>query len=240
MALGLSTLFSRAGAAELNGVKNHILAKCITQIMRDDSSSPSKHDRIIGILQRFNTAEIDPCTVGRYIRISYGQMADAAGLDTFLVGDDGFVIDDLKLPDYNNAPFDFGALGDAMDLAILYEEAHGNRQIRDYCSQMVTRFKSLQERREYAFLRHEFDPAAAAGQLLGPVDFLGKILGLVRDGEGVRKAMQIVIVDMNAVEDEVVELVSAVLARMIFRLLRQADPRNRTQCICSSKKRIDI
>jgi uncharacterized protein len=227
MALGLSTLFSQAGADELNSVKNHILAKCITQIMRDDSSSPSKHDRIVGILQRFNTAEIDPRTVGPYIRISYGQMADASGLDTFLVGDDGFVIDDLKLPDYNNAPFDFGSLGDAMDLAILYEEAHGNRQIRDYCSQMVTRFKSLQERREYAFLRHEFGPAAAVGQPPGPVDFLGKILGLVRDGEGVRKAMQIVIVDMNAVEDEVVELVSAVLARMVFRLLRQADPRNR-------------
>ncbi|MGX9431039.1 ATP-binding protein [Bradyrhizobium sp. LeoA1S1] len=32
---------------------------------------------------------------------------------------------------------------------------------------------------------------------------------------------------MNAVEDEVVELVSAVLARMVFRLLRHADPRNR-------------
>ena len=38
---------------------------------------------------------------------------------------------------------------------------------------------------------------------------------------------QIVIIDMNAVEDEVVELVASVLARMAFRLLRQADPRNR-------------
>jgi hypothetical protein len=32
---------------------------------------------------------------------------------------------------------------------------------------------------------------------------------------------------MNTVEDEVVELVSSVLARMTFRLLRQAEPRNR-------------
>ncbi|CAH1690635.1 hypothetical protein BOSEA31B_20472 [Hyphomicrobiales bacterium] len=35
------------------------------------------------------------------------------------------------------------------------------------------------------------------------------------------------ILDLNAVEDEVVELVSAVVARMLFRLLRQAEPRNR-------------
>jgi uncharacterized protein len=32
---------------------------------------------------------------------------------------------------------------------------------------------------------------------------------------------------MNSIDDEVVELVSAVIARMLFRLLRRADPRNR-------------
>ena len=225
MALGLSTMFAQASAAELGRVKNHILAKCITQIMRDDSSSPSKKDRITGILQRFHSDEINLRTVLPFIRISYGEMANAAGLDTFLVGDKGFEIDDLKLPDYQNVPFDFGALGDAMDLAILYEEAHGNRQIRDYCSQMVTRFKSLEERREYAFLRH--DLAAAAEVAQGQLDFLTKVLGLAPHADGLTKSKQIIIVDMNVLEDEVVELVSSVLARMVFRLLRQAEPRNR-------------
>ncbi|MGH7022035.1 MAG: ATP-binding protein [Caulobacteraceae bacterium] len=225
MALGLSTMFSQAAAGDLNGVKNHILAKCITQIMRDDSSSPSKHDRIVGILQRFHTNEINLRSVGGFIRINFGQMVNVQGLDAFLVGDDGFEIDDLKLPDYENIPFDFDALGEAMDLAILYEEAHGNRQIRDYCSQMVTRFKSLQERRGYAFLRHGQAPAGGAGE--GQLEFLARILGLRPGIDGLTKANQIVIVDMNVVEDEVVELVSAVLARMAFRLLRQADPRNR-------------
>ena len=37
MALGLSTMFSQAAASSLKSVRNHILAKCITQIMRDDS-----------------------------------------------------------------------------------------------------------------------------------------------------------------------------------------------------------
>ena len=40
-------------------------------------------------------------------------------------------------------PFTFDDLEECLDFAILYEEAHGNRQIRDYCSQMLTRFKSL-------------------------------------------------------------------------------------------------
>jgi hypothetical protein len=225
MALGLSTLFSQVAANELNGVRNHILAKCITQIMRDDSSSPSKHDRIVGILQRFSTGEISVATVQRFIRIHFGQMIDAHGLDDFLVGDNGFVIDELRLPDYQNVPFDFAALGDAIDLAILYEEAHGNRQIRDYCSQMVTRFKSLQERSEYAFLRHDQIAAAEPGR--NELDFLAMIVGLRPALWGHSKAKQIVILDMNAVQDEVVELVSAVIARMLFRLLRQAEPRNR-------------
>lgn len=224
MALGLSTLFSQAGAVELTNVRNHILAKCLTQIMRDDSSSPSKHDRIIGILQRFSTNEISAATIGQFITISYGQMANPEGLDKYLTDENGFELEDLKLPDYQNLPFDFSALGDAIDLAILYAEAHGNRQIRDYCSQMVTRFQALEDRGEYEFLRHN---AADVSSDNGELDFLTRLVGLAVQGAGHTKARQIIILDMNDVEDEVVELVSAVIARMLFRLLRRADPRNR-------------
>lgn len=90
---------------------------------------------------------------------------------------------------------------------------------------MVTRFKSLEERREYAFLRH--DAAAAAAADPGELEFLAKLVGLTETGLYHTKAKQIIIIDMNDVEDEVVELVSAVIARMLFRLLRRADPRNR-------------
>lgn len=227
MALGLATLFSAATADQLRGIKNHILATCISQILRDESGSPSKHDRMIGILQRFSTADINNQAISNYIRISYGQMADPEGLATYLLGDargGGFIIEGLKLPAYCNLPFEFAALGDALELAILYEEAHGNRQIRDYCSQMLTRFKSLEERPEYAFLRYSLSAGTAGPPLSG---FLEQLLGLLRNGDGWVKQNQIVILDMNMVEDEVVELVASVLARMAFRLLRQADPRNR-------------
>ena len=50
---------------------------------------------------------------------------------------------------------------------------------------------------------------------------------MTKKGEGFAKSHQVIIIDMNSVDDEVVELVSAVLARMTFRLLRHADPRNR-------------
>jgi len=225
MALGLATLFGGAANQQLNDIRNHILAKCITQILSDENPPGAKETRILGILQRFRTDEINSGTIGGMVHVHFGNMANIEAAFAYLVGDDGqggYTIADFKLPDYSNSPFDFEILGDAIDLALLYEEAHGNRQIRDYCSQMVTRFKALLERQDYAFLRQS---AAGATKHTGP--FLARLLGLKPHQVGHVKASQVVIIDMNAVEDEVVELVSAVVARMIFRLLRHADPRNR-------------
>ena len=225
MALGLATLFGGAAGQQLNAIRNHILAKCITQILSDESPPGAKETRILGILQRFRTAEINSGTIGALVLVHFGNMANIENAFDYLVGEDGnsgYVIDHFKLPDYSNSPFEFEALGDAIDLALLYEEAHGNRQIRDYCSQMVTRFKALLEREDYAFLRH-----SAAGAVGDAGPFLARLLGLGPQQGGHAKTSQVVIVDMNAVEDEVVELVSAVVARMVFRLLRRADPRNR-------------
>jgi hypothetical protein len=225
MALGLATLFGAANAGQLNDVRNHILATCITLILSDETPPGAKQTRIRGILQRFRTAQINTASIIHMVALNYGSMPNLDAAYQFLAGgpqNPGFLIADLKLPDYDGTPFDFTTLGDAIDLALLYEEAHGNRQIRDYCSQMVTRYKALEERGDYRFLRHE---AATGGSR---EEFLSTLLGLqpIADG-GFTKAAQIVILDMNAVEDEVVELVSAVIARMIFRLLRQAEPRNR-------------
>jgi DNA helicase HerA-like ATPase len=225
MALGLATLFGGVAGQQLNDIRNHILATCITQILGDESPPGAKETRILGILQRFHTVQINTATLGEAVCTNYGKMEHLKEAYEYLAGKDGtggYLIDDLKLPDYTGTPFEFHALDDAIDLALLYEEAHGNRQIRDYCSQMVTRFKALLEREDYAFLRHS---AVGAEQHTGP--FLARLLGLGAQQSGHAKTSQIIIIDMNAVEDEVVELVSAVLARMVFRLVRQADPRNR-------------
>lgn len=224
MALGLVTLFGGAKGAELNAIKNHILATCITQILGDDTQPGAKETRIRGVLQRFQTSQICTATLGGMISVSYGNMSGIDNAFAYLTGSNGqpgFVNPNLKFPDYDGTPFDFSALGEAIDLALLYEEAHGNRQIRDYCSQMVTRYKALEKREDYEFLRF------GANDVMALHDFLATVFGLTAKGSGHVKSAQIIIVDMNAVEDEVVELVSAVLSRMVFRQLRRADPRNR-------------
>lgn len=224
LALGFTTLFSGPPGA-LVEVRNHILAKCITQILSDETTSPSKADRIQGILQRFNTPQINNGVIEKYIKVGFGSIANVIALSKFLTEDNPFIIEGFNLPAYTNEPFEFSILSKAMDLALLYEEAHGNRHIRDYCSQMVTRLKSLEDRQEYKFLRHGLEDATNPDNSEPAV--LAQLLGLTKKGEGFAKSHQVIIIDMNSVDDEVVELVSAVLARMTFRLLRHADPRNR-------------
>lgn len=249
-ALGLAAMFSSSG--DIKHLKNHILATCITQILRDESGSPSKKDRIISILQKFNTTEISlatsftytdkegathttvtidivrgvpqtlPCNIRNCLTVHFGDMK---GLDHLLFffeqkNDDGtfkFLSDTFKMPTYESSQkFDFNRLEDALDIAILYEEAHGNRQIRDYCSSLFTRFKSLKERGDFKFMTQEASGIDQKG-------FIDNLLGLETNGN---KKTEISIIDLNSVEDEIVEIISCVSTRLFFEKLKKHEPRN--------------
>lgn len=223
-ALGLTSLF-RKNIPESLRIQEHFIATCIIECFRgaDGDSPVSKFQRVVSLLQKYPTADLNINLLQRYgANYQYGNFS-GDNLEPFLEEVSAKLCEDVELPSYDRTPFTFDDLEECLDFAILYEEAHGNRQIRDYCSQMLTRFKSLKERQEYAFLRYDIEP-----ENQGPSHgaFLTKLLGLTSTDDHLVKRDQIVVVDMNAVEDEIVELVASVLARMIFRLLRQAEPRN--------------
>jgi hypothetical protein len=221
-ALGLTTLFSNAEDEDLLRIKNHILASCILYILQGDAGSPSKADRITGLLSSFSTTNINIDAVRDMIAINFGKLADVDGLTGLVTG---FIVEGISLPGYRHSEFDFNNLGSALDLALLYEEAHGNRQIRDYCAQMLTRFKWIRDREEFSFLRV---PAADLQEHERDIDlFVENFLGLAREDDAYQKAAQVIILDMNDAGDEVVEVASAVMARLIFDRLRKAEPRNR-------------
>ncbi|SLN72280.1 ATP-binding protein [Oceanibacterium hippocampi] len=224
-ALGLTDLFRRNSPEALE-IKEHFIATCIIECFRgaDGDSPVAKFQRVVSLLQKYPTDDLNMGLLQKYgANYQYGNF-DGDNLRPFLDEVRGKLCEDVELPSYNRTPFTFDDLDECLDFAILYEEAHGNRQIRDYSSQMMTRFKSLKERAEYAFLRYDLQPGDEGPSLK---DFLEGLLGLTSgDGHPIKRH-QIIIVDMNAVEDEVVELVASVLARMTFRLLRQAEPRNR-------------
>lgn len=237
-ALALAVLFSKDEV--IDNIKNHILATCITQILRDETSSPSKKDRIKSILQKFNTPQINlsvKCsnnqfhngvatvnsTIENCLFIHYGEMKGIKFLHDYLEQrtDDGssykFLSDSFSLPSYQpNQKFSFSKLEEALDIAILFEESYGNRQIRDYCSSLITRFKSVKDRDDFNFLtKNDLEVEYS--------DFLNQFIGVNKE----KKESQIATIDLNSANDEAVEVVSCVLSRMIFEKLRKAKDRNK-------------
>jgi uncharacterized protein len=220
-ALGLSSLFSDARGEELNDVRNHIVASCLICILASDASSPSKADHIKAIISKFGTEKINRASITGFVGVSFGSLTNQDALIAFL---ETFIRENVKIPGYRHLEFEFEQLEDAIDLALLYEEAHGNRQIRDYCSQMVTRLKWIKEREEFAFLR--VSPAKLHADERQLESFVNQFLGIKATDNEYFKTSQIIILDMNDAADEVVEVASAVVSRLIFERLRNAEPRN--------------
>jgi hypothetical protein len=203
-------------------LRNHVLAKILVSILQSDASSPSKSDRMTSLISTFNTPEITVLRLRQVVGINYGQLADAKGLTEHLTN---FLVDDPVLPAYSNQPFSFDKLQAALDLALYYEEANGNKQIRDYCSAMVTRLKSVMDTPDYEFLRED---AAGNDPLLNSADnYVDRLLGLQRFAGRYQKQRQLCVIDLNDASDEIVELASSVVSRLIFDRMRRADPRNK-------------
>lgn len=247
-ALGISTIINEQNQNSDDYKKqlNFILATVIGQILRSDLGSPSKRDRIISILNKYKTEDIElskqftfldadgtiqnrlridrslvDCTINNCLIVHFGGLVGTDQLLQYIeqVEDDGeykFLSNSVKIPEINpNAVFSFDILEDALDISILHEEAYGNKQIRDYCSSLITRFKSLKERFEFSFLTKNTDEIIKD-------DFIDSLLGIEKE----KKKTQITIIDLNTVEDEVVEVISCVVTRMIFERLKSLSKRN--------------
>ena len=229
-ALGLTTLFAEqgesviksTGVSDIAAIRNHVLAKIILAILQSEASSPSKSDRIRAILTTFNTQDINLEVIGPTLHVGWGKLQNTQGLAKCL---SRFVQDEPILPVYRNKLFSFKHLQDALDLALHYEEANGNKQIRDYCSQLVTRLKSVSDNPDFEFLRASVEGLKDHDK--EPTHFVDRLLGIAREGAEYRKERQICIIDLNDASDEIVELASAVVARLIFDRMRRADPRNK-------------
>lgn len=235
-ALGLTTLFHETNAAglqadnDLNGIRNHVLAKIILSILNTDASTGSKEGQILAVLNSFSTPEISKQTIGGGLYNDYGQFKDGRNSNTsnnyeaVLGLLEGFLNEEPVLPSYSNLPFSFERLQAALDLALFYEEANGNKQIREYCSQLVTRLKSVIDNPDYEFLRADVE--ALQDHDREPTFYVDRLLGIAVENGRYKKERQICIIDLNDASDEIVELASAVVARLIFDRMRRADPRN--------------
>ena len=246
-ALGLAAIFS--SKENVTEIKNHILATCISEILRDETGSASKKDRIISILQKFNTSEIHLQKEFKYIddkgkihtkvnidkginldiniinclTVHYGEIKGITQLHYFLQQSKEdcsslFIVYDFHMPSYEKyQKFSFDIIEDALDLALLYEEAHGNRHIRDYCSSLITRVKSIKDRKDFNFLKQDD----------GDINlYKNQLIGIEVSKSKKSKQSQIITIDISSVEDEIVEVISCVISRIIYESVKEIEPRN--------------
>lgn len=226
-ALGLTSLLN--GDLEANeAVREHLISQCVLECFRgvEGDSPVSKAQRVFSILDKFGTKKLGSGILKKHqFNFQYSSFSTEENLNAFIDELKSFVKEDIFIPSYNGKPFEFNLLEDCFEIALLYEEAHGNRHIRDYCAQMLTRFKWIREREEFAFLRVPVEKLREEEKEQSL--FVEHFLGLERRDGKLHKSAQIIILDMNEAADEVVEVASAVMARLVFDRLRKAEPRNR-------------
>lgn len=222
-ALGLTSLFSAKSSDDLRTLKNHILASCLQHLLTDTENHTAAKHRMRSLLNVYGSDEIsvDGVVGNRQIRYGLFDDRDVSQIEDILRT---YIVPDAEIPSFRNQPFDFSDLDAALDMAILYEESHGNHRVRDYCSTLLTRVKSLQSRDEFEFLTQ--NPHHELIEGVSTEAYVDGLLGVTRDGKSATKRDQIVILDLSTVDDEVVEVVSSVVTRLVFDRLRRSATRN--------------
>lgn len=194
---------------------SHIYACNIMYVYEHWESSVTKRQRIISLIDK-SKITID------YSKLDakFGNFPTKQEEDDFKISVKKHIKEDVNIDlKFNSDYFEFKDLEQALENAILYEEYHGNKQIRDYCSSMITRFKSIKEREDFKFL--------TTTQNNKNIDeYICSLLGVEKQGDNEIKKNQVIIIDLNSANDETVEIISCVISRLIFEKLRQAKDRN--------------
>lgn len=204
----------------------HIYACNIMYVFENWDSSVAKRQRIVSLIQKAKFPSDKPIDFSSF-NAQYGNFGDRAGDPQAAKKEEDFkiavrqyikedIVIDLK---FNSDYFEFKDLEQALENAILYEEYHGNKQIRDYCSSMITRFKSIKEREDFKFLTTTQNNKSID-------EYICSLLGIEKQGDNAIKKNQVIIIDLNSANDETVEVISCVISRLIFEKLKTAKNRN--------------
>lgn len=157
---------------------NHIVSKAVVQTLSVNENSAAKGQRLYTIIDKFGRGDFNTSLLDKHhFSVQYGNFQESSryandanqNQENFINDIKAFEITDFTIPNFNNEKFDFEELENLIELAILYEEAYGNKQIRDYCSSMITRLKTI-KREDFGFLTTidtELSEEAYLNQFLG-------------------------------------------------------------------------
>lgn len=177
-ALGLTSLFAAESADKLAALRDHILAQCLLFLLMDAENPTAANSRIGGLLNVYELDGMPNNAITSRLSVNYGKF-DERGLNWVETELKKLLLPEAEIPSYKNRAFRFSDLTTALEMAILYEESHGNRRVRDNCSTLLTRVKSLGRRDEFSFLRGNL-PDSGSDAVTAEA-FIDVVLGINRD-----------------------------------------------------------
>ena len=221
---------------EKEDIKTYLFCK-ITKLLLTDPDTNFIVSRVIAIFQKLkndtlNDIQIDKCNFENRSSIEclkfnntdfFLHFGDIQNLEKF----QSYLDNKLQNIEQKNIEFnykekdsvniDLKKLEEYIDLAIMWEEAHGNKQVRDYCSSMITRLKSLQNREEFEFFQK------TNNETIDTIDRKQYIESLIYNNKENAKKEEnnIIIIDFDNIDDEVIEVVTSILARLFFDYLKK-------------------
>lgn len=217
-ALGLSNILDGDDDESIN----HIVASCIRTLFANSESPVAVGARVDSLTRTFGRGSLSGSVLSNYgFSFKYGNFQYDSKKEEFDELIDSHILDQFQLPTYEGKPFELKNLIEYINLAILYEESHGNKQVRDYCSSMITRAKNVLKHPSFSFIGDK------PKNYIPESEFLFDILGIKVESDSQIKKTQIFILDLNEAEDDAVQIVSAVICRMVLELLKKASPRNK-------------
>lgn len=195
-----------------NRIKNHILASTLIGIFNSSDSSPSKKDKVVSILQSFNTSEINLTVkipvdgaeedLQTLLTVKFGTIDKLKDILQFL---HSFQISSSEslLSNKDYVPFSLNDFIEAVNFATLYEGSVSSQRIQEYTATLLTRLQSLQ--------------SSEAGNILVKTEFknldeyINALLG----------TNQVLNVDISSLDDSAGEVVIKVLAKILLDYLRK-------------------
>lgn len=194
--------------------KNHIISTVITAILLGADSSPSKYDKVVGLLSKFNTEDIslekviDGKSIQDTIKVSFGQMNEVESLINYcndFIDHEEYKRITKTIEEKTYSLSDFLA---AIELAILYEGSINSARIFEYTATLVTRLQHLIESEQGSFLiKTTFNNIE---------EYIESILG----------NYQVLNLDVSSLDDTATEVITKVFSKMLFDYIRKIKPRN--------------
>ena len=196
-------------------IKRRIIALSIENTYLSSEGAVTKYQRIQGLKSQLGKKykNIDAGYHSKYGSFSREKEKKFLEKLNDLIGDKKELFEEFNNPKNGIKIDSINELIDYIDCAIIWEEGNGNNQARDHCSPLITRLQSLSKRKEFDFFKKEETTQETS-------DLESYVNNLIAD-------QNITIINFNHIDDEVIEVVSSILSRILFEYLKGQKSRNK-------------